>query len=1628
MKPTIPPARKAILLSIALAVIAFLYSRASAQQLDDHNPIGVTGAFEGMITTGCAYNVLNHNATRQIDDIVVPGAIGKYGLKMTRYYNSRRTNYGGPMGPEWTHDYMWTSSNGKIEYPNGNVWDSHCADNWIVNGQPLNGPLGVSDWPTTSPDGHPAFRLADGGMVVFGNASWPALASQIIDPYGQITTLTYYPSAPLAGFLQKVTEPGGRYLQFNYSQQGTQQTGFQQMLTEVDAYDGQGHQIESVVYQYGSQVTGGNTVQAAMCLTQVNYSDGPPAKYTYTTDNQPQHPYQPCPCMIKMLPLVHGCDDVRYHGPMRRVVYDYQSPGPHGAILTERYWDGIPGTEGNGVVVSRIDPALVSPLDPNPAFITNFTEYRGDGPTRTFNYTTLHLGRSTGGDPETCPIWTQGVGGPAPQQFLTSYTDFKANTTIMGYDANWYVNSVRDANLHTTTYSRGAPPPTGIGQILSITHPDGRHIDYTYQVESGAIGGHYVATVANERGYTTTYIRDGTTHQVNEIDYPDNGDYETFSYNGFGEVLTHRLRNGACETFVYDGRGLLTDKYNPKQTGCPNPNDPHTHYDYYTSGAWTDRIQKVTLPANACGNVASETYEYDRALSGGVTNLNGTPVAGRGLVTKTTHADGTYQTFKYDAYGNKVWQDNELRKVTQYSYDDYKRLLTVTNPLIETTTYTYHPTNGGSPYLHTTSNPDTVTTPTGILTNNVYDENWRKTSTTAASGTLNLTTSFIYDAVGNLTDVTDPRGKKTHHVYDNRNRKVSTTEAYQTALAATTVWHYDAASNINRIQRPDGHDETKVFDALNRMITDTVQRDVPSPSPTPPINLTTHIAYNPSGTIQQVTDQRGKVTVFAYNASDERITMIYPSPAPFQSWVYDNAHNLANRTTVHGGTEIQRFCYDNRNRKTSMTWDNGADWANYTYYDDNRLHTASNANSTVTRSYDDAGHLTADQQNVTGLGSSSSVNYPLYDNDGRVKQVSVTGASYDYTYGYDQAGRLQTISPTNGSTLFQYSYDAASNETDRYANLPNSVQIDQHYNWDSLNRMSSRLVKNNGTTFSTEAYTIDHMNRIREVNRGGPADEFVFYWDGELQSASYGGGAHMPFTEGQDPDLDTTDSIDPNAGYQPPDTEDPEPTPPPDDYSDPKVGGLLPMDLPGVRSLGYYFDRAGNRQQVTDTANPTTNYVINTINQYTSVSGSTIGNGGEHEVSSFQGLYDTVPVNYYYINDEHLRWVTDANNNRYFFYDALGRCVKRSPTIADGSNTTWYIYDGDKPIVEYASSTSIVGRNVYGKGVDEILMRINPGMNNGDPIYYAQDHEDSVTHLLNGCTTPGSQTGNVLEKYAYDAFGVPTFMDSNGNNLNPNATVYNNRFLFTGREYAATYRGNYISTFSFYEYRARAYNPNLGRFMSEDPKLFDAGDYNLFRYCHNDPMDFTDPMGLDDIYISPEMDRLGVQASLNARAASIAARDGIDRSQVIQEKGGHLSLAKTFGTGENETSHKFEGGRWRTYVSQKETAYADEGHAAKGIGHVHMDKTGQPAPHDPAWSKTDKATAQGSKDHVGRAVYKVLESDPTKVERLTPQTNPKDAPTTKTLNAQQFQFQIQKSPQEEALTEHSRHTPQPERP
>ena len=61
-------------------------------------------------------------------------------------------------------------------------------------------------------------------------------------------------------------------------------------------------------------------------------------------------------------------------------------------------------------------------------------------------------------------------------------------------------------------------------------------------------------------------------------------------------------------------------------------------------------------------------------------------------------------------------------------------------------------------------------------------------------------------------------------------------------------------------------------------------------------------------------------------------------------------------------------------------------------------------------------------------------------------------------------------------------------------------------------------------------------------------------------------------------------------------------------------------------------------------------------------------------------------------------------------------------------------------------------------------------------------------------------------------------------------------FTYTAREY------DYAT--GMYFYRARYYDPKVGRFVTKDPIGFEGGDVNLYVYAGNNPMNNTDPSGL----------------------------------------------------------------------------------------------------------------------------------------------------------------------------------------
>jgi RHS repeat-associated protein len=87
------------------------------------------------------------------------------------------------------------------------------------------------------------------------------------------------------------------------------------------------------------------------------------------------------------------------------------------------------------------------------------------------------------------------------------------------------------------------------------------------------------------------------------------------------------------------------------------------------------------------------------------------------------------------------------------------------------------------------------------------------------------------------------------------------------------------------------------------------------------------------------------------------------------------------------------------------------------------------------------------------------------------------------------------------------------------------------------------------------------------------------------------------------------------------------------------------------------------------------------------------------------------------------------------------------------------------------------------------------------------------------------QTGTPLVRYTYDPFG-------NTQSTNP---AIPNPFQFTSRENDGA---------GLYYYRQRYYSPVLHRFLSEDPIGLLGGE-NFYRYVLNNPLAFTDPLGLD---------------------------------------------------------------------------------------------------------------------------------------------------------------------------------------
>ena len=181
-----------------------------------------------------------------------------------------------------------------------------------------------------------------------------------------------------------------------------------------------------------------------------------------------------------------------------------------------------------------------------------------------------------------------------------------------------------------------------------------------------------------------------------------------------------------------------------------------------------------------------------------------------------------------------------------------------------------------------------------------------------------------------------------------------------------------------------------------------------------------------------------------------------------------------------------------------------------------------------------------------------------------------------------------------------------------------------------------------------------------------------------------------------------------------------------------------------------------------------------------------------------------------------------------YAYDALGRRIEKNIN----GNIKRYVYDNKDILMEFNGENFFQKFYLHGLGIDDPLAMIEDNTDTREDTedlkvhYYHKDGLGSVTSLTD-------ESGNEKEKYVYSAFGKATIFDEDDKKREVSAL--GNPYFFTGRE-------SDVETGLQY-HRARYYDLDLGRWISEDPIEFDSGDENLYRYTYNNPLFWIDPDG-----------------------------------------------------------------------------------------------------------------------------------------------------------------------------------------
>ncbi len=663
----------------------------------------------------------------------------------------------------------------------------------------------------------------------------------------------------------------------------------------------------------------------------------------------------------------------------------------------------------------------------------------------------------------------------------------------------------------------------GRGRVVSRTYPEGDQDRFGYdgadnviRLTKSAKPGSGLSDLLVEAGYDPTWnkpawIRDAKGQQT-DLTYVASGGgageiatatrpavggsrpIYSFTYNGFGQLLTATDPTGLVTSNTYDANNYLAStRVNPGGVAA-------------TTSFTNNAVGDVTVVDGPRTDVADVSYATYDAMRRKVFEIAPAPTAGAArLISKTTYdalgrtiqvdkgvgvqSDGSdfsvqeTTTTAYDPAGNKI-KDVTPAGVTQYAYDGADRLL-CTAVRMNPAAYNTLP-DACSLSAVGSSGADRIA-------QTIYDAAGQTLQTLQALGTARQRTyaTYTYSPNGKQTSVKDANGNLTSLVYDGFDRLTqqifpSTTRGAGVSNPADyEAYGYDANGNRTSLRKRDGKTFTYDYDALNREI----------------------VKHSPDGPQADV--------YTGYDLAGRKLYALYASIGGSGiTYSYDTAGRMTSETTFGRSMSFQ---YDPASNRTRITWPDGNS-ATFGYYANTNMG-ATYANGQIYTAYGYDG-----LSRRTGLARSTGANTAYgYDQANRLISLShdPSGTANDVSWGFTYSPANQVLSRSLSNPLYAWSgYPSGTKNTtadglNRDADIAavaggydanGNLTFDgtRTFTYDAENRLTS-VSGVAGQPAMTLSY--DPNGRLWQTSAGGSVTQFVY--DGDRLTAEYDGAGNV---------------------------------------------------------------------------------------------------------------------------------------------------------------------------------------------------------------------------------------------------------------------------------------------------------------------------------------------------------------------------------------------------------------------------------------------------------------------------------------------------------------------------------------